>query len=225
MSRYAVFGHPVSHSLSPYIHTAFGKQTGIALEYIAIDATPEQFAAQLAQFANTGGNGCNVTLPLKEAAFALCAQTSTRAQRAGAVNTLIRNGEQWHGDNTDGIGLVRDLTERHGLDLRDRRVLLLGAGGAARGVAPALMDAGIAELVIANRTPEKADALADMLGEPDRAHTRYMEDLRTQGEFGLIVNATSAARNHSGALDLNEAAAPLRTPKPGRFRHRVLTWC
>jgi shikimate dehydrogenase len=212
MNRYAVFGHPVSHSLSPHIHAAFGKQTGIALEYVTIDATPEQFAVKLETFAAEGGNGGNVTLPLKEAAFALCAQTSDRAQRAGAVNTLIRSGNQWRGDNTDGIGFVRNLTQRHGLDLRDRRVLLLGAGGAARGVAPALLDAGIAELVIANRTPEKADALADMLGEPERAYSRYLDDLRAQGEFGLIVNATSAARgNGSDALDLPFGIATART--------------
>ena len=201
--RYAVFGHPVAHSLSPRIHAAFAQQTGIVLEYTAIDAAPHDFVAALDRFADDGGAGANVTLPLKEAAFAICAQTTDRARRAGAVNTLTRNEGQWHGDNTDGAGLVRDLTGRHGLDLRARRALLLGAGGAARGVAPALLDAGIAELVIANRTPEKADMLADLLGEPARAHSRYWEDLGNQGEFGLVVNATSAARESDGhAFDL-----------------------
>lgn len=198
MNRYAVFGHPVSHSKSPHIHAAFAKQVGIALEYTAIDATPEAFAQTLERFVADGGRGGNATLPLKEAAFALCSTVSDRARRAGAVNTLAWNDGHWHGDNTDGAGLVRDLTSRHGLDLRDRRVLLLGAGGAARGVAPALLDAGIAELVIANRTPEKADMLADLLGEPARAHSRYWEDLGNQGEFGLVVNATSAARESDG---------------------------
>ena len=93
---------------------------------------------------------------------------STSARRAGAVNTLVRAGDGWHGDNTDGAGLVRDLTERHALDLRGRRTLLLGAGGAARGVAPALVDAGIGELFVVNRTPERANALADALGQPGR---------------------------------------------------------
>ena len=194
MSHYAVFGHPVAHSLSPQIHAAFGRQTGIALDYAAIDATPQDLPAALDRFVAAGGKGANITLPLKEAAFALCGATSERARRAGAANTLTRNDGQWHGDNTDGIGLVRDLTERLGLDLRGRRALLLGAGGSARGVAPALLDAGIAELVIANRTAERADALADALGEPDRAHSRYWGDLMGQGDFALIVNATSAAR-------------------------------
>ena len=190
--RYAVFGHPVAHSLSPRIHAAFAQQAGIALEYTAIDAAPHDFVAALDRFADDGGAGANVTLPLKEAAFAICAQTTDRARRAGAVNTLTRNDGQWHGDNTDGAGLVRDLTGRHGLDLRARRALLLGAGGAARGVAPALLDAGISELIIVNRTAERADALADALGEPDRAHSRYWRDLGDLGDFSLIVNATSA---------------------------------
>ena len=154
--RYAVFGHPVAHSLSPRIHAAFAQQAGIALEYTAIDAAPHDFVAALDRFADDGGAGANVTLPLKEAAYALCSDTTERARRAGAVNTLIRNGDAWHGDNTDGVGLVRDLTERHGLDLRSRRTLLLGAGGAARGVAPALLDAGIGDLFIVNRTPARA---------------------------------------------------------------------
>ena len=203
-ARYAVFGHPISHSLSPRIHSAFAHQLGIALEYTAIDAAPVDFATALERFAGEGGRGANVTLPLKEAAFALCARTSDRARRAGAVNTLTRNDGQWHGDNTDGAGLVRDLTSRQGLDLRARRALLLGAGGAARGVAPAMLDAGIAELVIVNRSPERADALADALGEPERAHSRYWQDMRDLGDFELIVNATSAGRG-----DGNGFSAPL----------------
>ena len=193
-SRYAVFGHPIAHSLSPRIHAAFAAQHGIALDYTAIDAPPMQFASTLEAVAADGGRGGNVTLPLKEAAFALCAQVSDRARAAGAVNTLVRNDGQWHGDNTDGAGLVRDLTGRHGLDLRGRRTLLLGAGGAARGVAPALLDAGVLELVVVNRTPERADALVDALGQPGRAHSRYWDDLENQGDFELIINATSAGR-------------------------------
>jgi shikimate dehydrogenase len=221
---HAVFGHPVAHSLSPRIHAAFGRQAGIALRYQAIDTEPAGFAAALADFAARGGSGANVTLPLKEAAFALCAEASERARRAGAVNTLIRLADgHWRGDNTDGSGLIRDLTQRHGLDLRARRVLLLGAGGAARGVAPALLEAGIAELTLANRTPERADALADALGDPARVHVRYLGDLAAQGEFDLLVNATSATRGgtlpvlpmaligpRSAAVDLSygEAAIP-----------------
>ena len=196
MSRhFAVFGHPVAHSLSPRIHAAFGKQAGIDIDYAAIDAQAGDFADALAAFAARGGAGANVTLPLKEAAFALCADTSERARRAGAVNTLVRNGDDWHGDNTDGAGLVRDLTGRHGLDLRARRTLLIGAGGAARGVAPALLDAGIGDLFVVNRTPQRADALVDALAQPGRVHPRYLDDLIALGEFDLIVNATSAARS------------------------------
>ena len=195
MSRhFAVFGHPVAHSLSPRIHAAFGRQAGIALRYEAIDVEPAGFAAALAAFAARGGAGANVTLPLKEAAFALCADSTERARRAGAVNTLIRNGDDWHGDNTDGAGLVRDLTQRHALDLRARRTLLIGAGGAARGVAPALLDAGIGDLFVVNRTPQRADALVDVLAQPGRVHPRYLDDLVALGEFDLIINATSAAR-------------------------------
>ena len=189
---YAVFGHPISHSLSPRIHAAFGKQTGIVLDYAAIDAPADVFAATLARFADAGGRGANITLPLKQDAFGLCAQTSDFASRAGAVNTLTRVDGSWHGDNTDGPGLIRDLTGRHSLDLRERRSLLLGAGGAARAAAHALLDAGIGELVIVNRNAERADALADSIRDPSRVHTRYWNDLADLGSFDLIVNATSA---------------------------------
>ncbi|WP_447729121.1 shikimate dehydrogenase [Pseudoxanthomonas suwonensis] len=201
-ARYAVFGHPIAHSLSPRIHAAFARQAGIALQYTAIDAPPEDFERILATFAADGGRGGNVTMPLKERAYALCSTLTARARSAGAVNTLTWRGEQWHGDNTDGAGLVRDLTGRQGLDLRGRRTLLLGAGGAARGVAAALLDAGILELAVVNRTPARADALVDALGQPDRAYSRYWDDLSNQGDFELIVNATSAARG-TGAGTFN----------------------
>ncbi len=201
-ARYAVFGHPIAHSLSPHIHAAFARQTGIALAYTGIDAPPERFAAILADFAAGGGLGGNVTMPLKELAFARCATFSARAQAANAVNTLTFRDGQWHGDNTDGAGLVRDLTGRHALDLRGRRALLLGAGGAARGVASALLDAGVLELAVVNRTAARADALVDALGEPARAYSRYWEDLADQGDFELIVNATSAGRgDDAGAFN------------------------
>ena len=127
MKRYAVIGHPVQHSLSPRIHAAFARDTEIVMDYRAIDAP--DFDAALATFTAAGGDGANVTLPHKQRAALACASLSERAQRAGAVNTLVRRDGGWHGDNTDGPGLVRDLTGRHRLDLRERRVLLLGAGG------------------------------------------------------------------------------------------------
>lgn len=194
VQRYAVIGHPVAHSLSPRIHAAFARQTGIGLEYTAIDAAPEDLDAVLAEFAAEGGVGANITLPHKTRVAQICNYLSEAAQRAGAVNTLIRTATGWQGDNTDGVGLVRDLTDRHGLDLRSRRTLLIGAGGAARGVAPALLDAGIGDLYIVNRTPERADALADVLAQPGRVHPRYLNDVGTLGNFDLVINATSAAR-------------------------------
>lgn len=193
--RYAVFGQPIAHSLSPYIHAEFARQEDIALDYQAIEASAAQFPAVLEAFAADGGMGANVTAPLKEVAFALCRTFTSRAKLAGSVNTLLRKGNSWHGDTTDGVGLVRDLTERHLLDLRGRRVLLLGAGGSARSVAPALLDAGILELMVVNRTSERADELVDAIGEPNRAKTRHWEDLDALGDFELIVNATSAGRD------------------------------
>jgi shikimate dehydrogenase len=208
--RFAVFGHPVAHSLSPRIHAMFARQTGKSISYEAIDATPEAFEAALAAFAAGGGRGANITLPHKQAAAALCGRLTERAQRAGAVNTLTRDGDSWVGDNTDGAGLVHDLTERHALDLRGRRTLLLGAGGAAHGVAPALLDAGIGDLFIVNRDSARADALVDALGQPGRVHSRYWQDLRGLGVFDFIVNATAAGRD-GGSLALPFGIATPRT--------------
>jgi shikimate dehydrogenase len=196
-ARYAVFGQPIAHSQSPHIHAAFARQEGIALDYRAIEAAPADFTAALEAFAADGGVGANVTAPLKEIAFGLCRTFTSRAKLAGSVNTLLRKDGYWHGDTTDGVGLVRDLTDRHGMDLRGRRVLLLGAGGSARSVAPALLDAGIRELVVVNRTPERADALVDAIGEPGRALTRYWDTMHELGDFELIVNATSAGRDRN----------------------------
>lgn len=207
VQRYAVIGHPVAHSLSPRIHAEFARQAGIALEYTAIDVAPDAFDAVLAEFAAEGGAGANVTLPHKTRAAQICNYLSEAAKRAGAVNTLIRTATGWQGDNTDGIGLVRDLTERHGLDLRARRTLLIGAGGAARGIAPALLDAGIGDLYIVNRTAERADALADVLAQPGRVHARYLDDVGNLGNFDLVINATSATRGASlPALPINLVA-------------------
>ena len=200
--HYAVIGHPVAHSLSPFIHAAFSRQTRIPLGYGAIDAAPEEFDAVLAEFAAHGGLGANVTLPHKQRAAAICGNLSERARRAGVVNTLIRTATGWDGDNTDGVGLVRDLTDRHGQDLRSRKVLLIGAGGAAHGVAPALLDAGIADLFIVNRSGDRTDALADALGEPMRVHPRYFDDLGSIGSFDLIINATSIARTDDRPMAL-----------------------
>ncbi len=197
--QFALIGQPVAHSLSPRIHAAFARQTGITMDYGLIDASPDRFDAALAEFAASGGVGANVTLPHKARAAAVCNNLSDRARRCGVVNTLVRTETGWDGDNTDGLGLVRDLTDRHRQDLRGRRVLLIGAGGVAHGVAPALLDAGIAGLVIVNRTDSRTDALADLLGEPARVHPRNFADLHTQGVFDLIINATSIGHAADGA--------------------------
>lgn len=208
--RFAVFGSPISHSKSPAIHRAFGEQLGIALEYVAIETPAQQIQAALATFAADGGRGANITAPHKLGAVTTCHAMSDRARRAGVVNTLRRDGEQWFGDNTDGSGLIADLAERHRLDLRERRVLMLGAGGAAQGVLPAILDTGVDSVVLCNRTPERADKLSDFLGEPDRVRTIYWEDLKDAGRFDLIINATTAGFG-LGMLDLPFSLAGSRT--------------
>ena len=191
---YAVVGNPVEHSRSPAIHAMFAAQTGQQLTYERLLAPLDGFEATLRAFAAAGGKGCNITVPFKFDAFALAAVRTERARLGGAVNTLRFDADGWFGDNTDGAGLVRDLSERHALDLRGRRTLLLGAGGAAHGIAPALLEAGIDELFVANRHPERADALVDALGQPGRVHSRYREDLGGLGLFDFVINATSAGR-------------------------------
>lgn len=192
-AQFAVFGHPIGHSLSPQIHQAFARQFDIELGYRAIDAAADAFAAAVQGFFAEGGRGANVTLPHKAAAFALADQRSEAATRAGSANVLTRLADgRLAAHNTDGAGMLRDLTERHSVDLRGHTALLLGAGGAAQGVVWNLLDAGVETLTIVNRSPASADALADAIGDPARAHTRYWEDLASIGSFDLIVNATSA---------------------------------
>jgi shikimate dehydrogenase len=210
-ARHAVFGWPVAHSRSPWIHARFGEQTGIPLTYEAIEADVAAFPQALEAFARAGGTGANVTLPLKGVAATLCGELSPAAQRAGVVNTLTRRPDgRWRGDNTDGVGLVRDITERQRVDIRGRRALVLGAGGAVCGVLEALLESGVAEVVLANRTPARADALADRIGDPQRVHTRYWDSLGDAGVFELIVNGTAAG--HSGSpLQLPFSLAMQRT--------------
>ncbi len=159
--RYAVFGNPIAHSRSPWIHRRFAEQTGLPLRYEAILAPREGFAAALDAFQAAGGRGANVTLPFKEEAWRLCDERTARAECAGAVNTLVlRDDGTRFGDNTDGVGLVRDLTVNLGLTLAGRHILLLGAGGAGRGILAPLLGERPAALHIANRTAAKALRLA-----------------------------------------------------------------
>jgi len=159
--RYAVIGNPVAHSRSPSIHARFAKQTGQDIEYGRLLAPLDGFVEAVERFRDAGGRGLNVTLPFKLEAFAWAARRSERAQLAGAVNTLRFDRDDAWGDNTDGAGLVRDLEDRLGLALAGRSVLILGAGGATRGVIGPLLEAGVARLTIANRTPSRAIELVD----------------------------------------------------------------
>ena len=186
--RYAVFGHPIAHSKSPQIHAAFARQTGQDMSYEAILAPKDGFADSVAAFIAAGGRGANVTVPFKEDAFRLAGRLSPRAERAGAVNTL-RFDADILGDNTDGAGLVADLTRNLGCVLAGKRVLLLGAGGAARGVIGPLLDQQAAEVVIANRTVSRAQELAALFGRG--ASASGFDALDTP--FDLIINATAAS--------------------------------
>lgn len=184
--RYALIGNPVAHSKSPAIHAEFARATGQDLEYGLIEAPLDGFAAAVGQFRAHGGKGLNVTLPFKEQAFRLSGHTSERARAAQAVNTLRFEDE--FGDNTDGIGLIRDLRDHLGMSLQGKALLVLGAGGAAQGVVGALLEAGVAQVSIANRTAARAAALAARF--PSVRACGY-EALHGES-FDIVVNATSA---------------------------------
>lgn len=197
-ARYAVFGHPIAHSLSPRLHALFGKQCGISLEYTAIDALPETFMEDVRTFLASGGCGANVTLPHKAAAFALADVHAAGARRLGVANvlTVLPDG-RLEADSNDGSGMLADLRGRHGVDPRGLDGLLLGAGGAARAAAFALLDAGVANLAIANRTLARAQALARALAQPHRVRVIEWDTLAQAGTFALIINATSAGVQHA----------------------------
>lgn len=209
--RYAVFGHPIAHSLSPRLHASFAVQTGIALEYIAVDATPEMFAASLHNFFAVGGCAANVTLPHKAAAFKFADVRTATAQRLGVANVLTALPDgRIEADSNDGAGMLADMRGRRGMDLRARRVLLLGAGGAARAAAFALLDARVEGIAIANRTAARAEVLAKALDAAARVHVVGWENLEPCGPFDLIVNATSAGVQRA-ALALPSSLAHART--------------
>lgn len=189
---YAVFGNPIAHSRSPAIHAAFAAATGENLRYEARLAPVDGFAPAIAEFVATGGRGANVTVPFKEEACRLSDHLSERAARAGAVNTLsFRNGEIF-GDNTDGAGLVRDIAGNLAFPLNGRRILLLGAGGAARGVIAPLLAGKPASLHIANRNADKALALAGAFADMAAVTAGNFTELAGKS-FDLVINATSAS--------------------------------
>ena len=200
--RYCVFGNPVAHSRSPAIHARFAAQCHQDLSYEAILAPLGGFAVTVREFVAAGGKGANVTVPFKEEAFRLCTRRSARAERAGAVNTVAFTGNEIFGDNTDGAGLVRDIEVNLEFTLAGRRVLLLGAGGAARGVIAPLLERQPAGLFIANRTTDKAEALARQFSDLAAVNAGNFPKIAGQ-PFDVVINATSAS--------LSGATLPLPT--------------
>lgn len=204
VDRYAVIGHPVAHSRSPFIHRAFALATGQAIEYTRLECAPGGFEAALRGFAAGGARGCNVTLPFKFDALRLAARRTARAGLAGAANTLRFDESGWLADNTDGIGLVRDIEVNAGVAIAGRRLLLIGAGGAAAGALGELLAAAPAELTVANRTLYKASELAARhraAAEANRV-ALHAAPLERCGEgFDIVVNATASS--------LHGAASPV----------------
>lgn len=190
--EYGVFGHPVGHSLSPFIHGLFARLTGQNLVYRPYEVAPAELAHRVSGFFEGGGRGLNLTLPHKVAAVKLVAELTARAAHAGAVNTLVMQGDRLLGDNTDGTGLVRDLCHNLGLTITHRRLLLLGAGGATRGILAPLLALEPTLLVIANRTPERARALANAFCELGATRGAGFEEIEP-APFDLIINATAAS--------------------------------
>lgn len=200
--RYAVVGNPIAHSKSPFIHAEFAKQTGQDLTYERLLAPLDAFRATVDNFRASGGKGLNVTLPFKLEAFALAHERSPRADDAQAVNTLKLDGGTIFGDNTDGVGLLRDIADNLGFDIGGRRILLLGAGGASQGVIGPLLAARPDHLTIANRTEDKAHRLAQQFAGRGALTACGFAALAGQ-HFDLVINATAAGIG-AAAPDLPE---------------------
>jgi len=191
-ASYGLFGYPVHHSWSPFIHGMFAKQTRQDMVYRLYESPPERFRSEVLEFFRGGGSGVNVTLPHKRAAADLVNELTPRAQVADAVNTIVRRDEFLVGDNTDGAGLLADLTRNLKIRLTASRILLLGAGGAARGAIGPLLDQKPRLLVVANRSKERAEQLAREFAEYGAVRGCEFGTLENQ-RFDLVVNATSAS--------------------------------
>ncbi len=190
--KLAVFGNPIEHSLSPSIHTLFAQQTGVQIEYDKILAPVDAFVATAQNFINQGGKGFNITVPFKIDAFNLATKHSINAQTAGAVNTIKVDGDTLIGENTDGIGLLHDLTKNLGIDLQNKIVLILGAGGATRGILLPLLQQQPARVMIANRTASKAIQLAKDFEPYGKTCGFGLEKIKND-PVDIIINATSAS--------------------------------
>lgn len=191
--RYAVMGNPIAHSKSPLIHALFARQTRQDLSYEALLVPLDSFARAVAEFRDSGGKGLNITVPFKQEAWALDVERSHRAERAGAVNTLrFSDDGSALADTTDGVGLVRDLTRNHDITLAEKRILILGAGGAVRGVLEPVLAEHPATVVIANRTASKAEELAELFGDQGAISGCGFSALAGQ-QFDLVINGTAAS--------------------------------
>lgn len=210
--RYAVLGNPVAHSKSPFIHAHFAAATGQAVDYGRVLCAMDGFVDTVRRFAAEGGKGCNVTVPFKFEAPALASTVSPRAQLAGAANVLRFDAGGWFADNTDGIGLVRDIERNAGVALAGQRVLLVGAGGGGAGVMGPLLEAGVAELVVVNRTAAKARGLAERHEALARRRgarlvVRALED--PGSGYGVVLNASATS------LQGQASPVPASTLAPG----------
>jgi shikimate dehydrogenase len=192
IDRYAVMGYPVAHSRSPVIHRLFAVQTGQNLQYELLEVAPDKLESAIKQFARTGGKGLNITLPHKSEVTRFVDDMSERANTAGAINTLVFRDREIYGDNTDGVGLIRDLKQNLEIDLDGANILILGAGGSTRGIISPLLDEKPASIVIANRTMDKATALAQIFSAQGPVTAVSFKNVRTPPEFDLVMNATSA---------------------------------
>ena len=190
--RYGVMGYPVSHSRSPYIHHLFSKQTAQNIQYDLIEVPPDTLKSKIQQFRQKGGKGLNITLPYKRDVVAYIDDMSARASTAGAVNTLVFRDNTLYGDNTDGAGLVTDLENNQSFSIKGAKILILGAGGATRGIVGPLLEALACSIVITNRTFKKAIELADRFKSLGKVTASEIGALTSQPSFNLIINATSA---------------------------------
>jgi len=207
--RLALFGSPVKSSLSPRIHKLFARQFGLDVEFQCNETKAEDFPAGLEEFRLAGGIGCNVTLPLKRDAWQLAVASSPQVKQAQAANTLVfQPSSGWYADNTDGIGLVADLTGNHGIELAGRRLLILGAGGAAAGILGNLLAKQPREVLLVNRNLERAWALARRFTGSSRVGVVGWQELSAQGSFNLIINATSLGHHGQAPSLVSSLFAP-----------------
>jgi len=190
--RYGVMGYPVSHSRSPVIHRLFAIQTKQNIQYELLQVAPEKLETAVKQFGRTGGKGLNITVPHKSEVVRLIDDMSERASNAGAVNTLVFRDNDIYGDNTDGVGFMHDLQLNQGVQLKDAKILILGAGGATRGIVGPLLEAEPDSIVIANRTFPKARNLADHFASQGPVDACRFQDVHSLPVYDLVINATSA---------------------------------